>query len=306
MIPPVYYAIDNGSSLSPEEFELWKKEFFQQLDSDAYELYKFWVSHPERCSTKVSAYFNAYSDLLSKYRGKSCTLLEIGVMEGGSLLAWKKWLGEKAQVIGIDANPDAKNYASSEMKIVIGNQADPSFWHEFFKNNKVDIIIDDGGHQYFQQVITFYSVLAEAKTKTLLIFEDIGTSFLKDFLKCDTEDSFINFTKQLVDNLTLRQIFSKRYIDKWNTNINKELVKRYRWIQNISFYCGIVSMQIDPLANKPPLYLYNSKRFTKEKDFRHGGDFVGVSFKWPDPVKQRDVTLKGSITRKTGKVVIIK
>ncbi len=307
LLPPVYYAIDDGSSLSKQEFEAWKKDFFKNLDRDAFELYTLWTSHPERCSTKVSSYFEAYSDILAKFRGKSCTLVEIGVMEGGSLLAWKKWLGEKARVIGIDANPDAVNYKDKDVEIIIGNQADPKFWKEFFDKNKdIDVIIDDGGHQYFQQVITFYSVLSEIKKKTLVIFEDISTSFLKDFLKCENENSFINFTKQLVESLSLRQIFSKRYMDKWEENINKDLVKRYRSIQNISFYCGLVSMQINPLSNNPPLFLYNSKRFTKEKDFRHDGDFVGVSFEWPDPVKQRNVTLKGSIIEKTGKIIVIK
>ena len=35
-------------------------------------------------------------------------------------------------------------------------------------------------------------------------------------------------------------------------------------------------------------------------------DFVGVSFEWPDPVKQRNVTLKGSIIERTGKIIVIK
>ena len=103
---------------------------------------------------------------------KEVTIAEIGVLDSGSLLAWQKWFGNKATIIGIDANPDVKKFEKDNIKIEIGNQADPVFWEGFFaRYPDVDIVIDDGGHQYFQQAITLFSILNYSQKQTLILFE---------------------------------------------------------------------------------------------------------------------------------------
>ena len=68
---------------------------------------------------------------------------------------WKEFFGEKARIIGIDMNPDAKKLEKEGFEIFIGNQSDEKFWDNFFKKvGKVDVILDDGGHTNQQQIVT--------------------------------------------------------------------------------------------------------------------------------------------------------
>ena len=268
----------------------WTRNFADSLDENAKHLYDSWMSCPDNLSVKVSTYFQAYSELLSKYKNKKVLLTEIGVLEGGSLITWKKWLGQNSKIIGIDLNPKAKRFQSNGIDILIGDQANLDFWEHFYKTYpRVDVIIDDGGHQFFQQVITFFATLMFAKHEIMLIFEDVSTSFFKDFKLMNGEESFFDFVKDLTDNLTLKQVFSQRYNKKWISNIDNEIIKRYRAIRSISFYSGMLAIVIDPKSVYVPHYLKNSNSNIKTKDFRHKGDIGGVSFPWPGPQRQKTV-----------------
>jgi hypothetical protein len=57
---------------------------------------------------KWSHYFPIYERLLSPHRGRSITLVEVGVGDGGSLEGWRGYLGPSARIIGIDCDPAAK------------------------------------------------------------------------------------------------------------------------------------------------------------------------------------------------------
>ena len=60
-------------------------------------------------SLKIDTYFQVYEEIFSKYVDKEIIFVEVGVLGGGSLQMWKEYFGEKARIIGIDMNPDAKN-----------------------------------------------------------------------------------------------------------------------------------------------------------------------------------------------------
>ena len=59
------------------------------------------------------------------------TLVEVGVLNGGSLFMWRKYFGENVRIIGIDLNPAAKHFDKYGFEIFIGDQADPKFWRSF-------------------------------------------------------------------------------------------------------------------------------------------------------------------------------
>ena len=69
-------------------------------------------------STKHDSYFNTYDELFSKYIGKEITFVEIGVLNGGSLFMWKDYFGEKARIIGIDNNSNAKYWEKYGFKFL--------------------------------------------------------------------------------------------------------------------------------------------------------------------------------------------
>lgn len=292
--PDLFIKCDETKSFNDQEYRVLKKAFIDSLNLDARELYEAWLSNSRNSSTKISSYFSAYAEQLAKYRNTKCTLVEIGVMEAGSLLTWKKWLGKNARVIGIDVNPNVKKFDGDGVEVIIGNQADPEFWKMLYnKIPEIDIVIDDGGHQFFQQIITFFAVLTMAKKQTALIFEDVATSFFESFFHEKNSNSFLDFTKQIIDNIILKQFFSRHNEKAWRKNLNLEIVKHYSKITGMSFYTGMVSVAIDPQHNIIPLTLYNTKEVEKFEDHRYAGDISGVDFVWPDAFNPKSVTIKG-------------
>ena len=111
----------------------------------------------ENYSTKWEKYFDVYENLLSKYKNKNITFVEIGIFNGGSLKLWKKFFGENSKIIGIDINEKCKQFEDKEnnIEVFIGNQSDEKFWFNFFdKVGNVDVILDDGGHTNLDQIVT--------------------------------------------------------------------------------------------------------------------------------------------------------
>ena len=117
-------------------------------------IYKLF-QNSKKYSVKWSGYFQVYEKILSEYRNKKIKFVEIGVANGGSLFMWRNYFGKKAEIIGIDLNPNAKKLERYGFKIYIGSQSDKKFWNKFYKKEgKIDIILDDGGHKNLQQIST--------------------------------------------------------------------------------------------------------------------------------------------------------
>ena len=66
---------------------------------------------------------------------------------------FRSLLGRRPNVNNL--NPDIKRFKKYGFNIEIGDQSDPKFWEKFFKKyGEVDIILDDGGHTNYQQILT--------------------------------------------------------------------------------------------------------------------------------------------------------
>ena len=163
---------------------------------------------------------------------------------------WKKFLGSKAKIIGVDLNPDAKKFEKFGFKIFIGDQADPNFWKKFYnKNGKIDILIDDGGHTNLQQITALMESIENIKNDGLIIIEDTHTSFMnyKGF-KNPSDYSLINFTNKIIENLHRR-----------NPMIKKKMNLFSKKISSIEYFDSIVIIKI---SNKKYSYsknLHNNK-----------------------------------------------
>lgn len=85
----------------------------------------------------------------------------------------------------VDIDPDCTLLQfDDKVHIVIGDQSDPAFWDDFFKNNNTyfDIVIDDGGHMMQQQIITFEKVYSRLNYGGVYLCEDRQhTSYWDEF-----------------------------------------------------------------------------------------------------------------------------
>jgi len=164
--------------------------------------YQSFKKSPHHC-TKHSTYFETYDHLFGSYRDREIIFVEIGVLGGGSLFMWRDFFGPKARIIGIELDPRAKKWEEHGFEIFIGSQSDENFWHNFIAEvGPVDIILDDGGHTYEQQIITTECLIDNINDGGILVVEDTHTSYMRDF--GPRKYSFIEYTKQLFDKINYR------------------------------------------------------------------------------------------------------
>jgi hypothetical protein len=133
-------------------------------------------------SLKWSNYFAVYDRFLSRFWGQEVTVVEIGVLDGGSLFMWRALFGPSARIVGVDINPQAKIWENHGFEILIGSQEDPSFLQSLSKLvGKAHVIVDDGGHTYLQQIRTANYLSENVVDGGVYIIEDTHTSMMPGY-----------------------------------------------------------------------------------------------------------------------------
>jgi hypothetical protein len=123
-------------------------------------------------------YFPIYHRHLSKFVGQEVHVVEIGIYSGGSLPMWRSYFGQECQVYGIDIEPACVAHEQESIRVFIGDQADPSFLEQFVaKVPRIDVVIDDGGHQPHQQIASLRHLLPHMAMGGIYICEDIQGPF---------------------------------------------------------------------------------------------------------------------------------
>tara|TARA_B100000029_G_scaffold441293_1_gene459012 strand:+ start:864 stop:1748 length:885 start_codon:yes stop_codon:yes gene_type:complete len=242
------------------------------------ETYKSYLESDLR-SLKIETYFSVYDEILKKFQGKEITFVEIGVLHGGSLKMWRNYFGSKARIIGIDINPEAKKMKLEGFEIFIGSQSSEAFWDHFFqKVGSVDVILDDGGHQNVQQIITLYKSLPHIRDGGVIITEDVHASYLSKFGN-PSNFSFINFAKKKIDKINYRfpEIKNKQNIEKK--------------IYSITFYESIVVFNINSRKSIIPNFLANNPN-SYTKNYFVDGSFSEFFPKIQNTIDKKFVFLK--------------
>ncbi len=123
-------------------------------------------------------YFAIYDQLLEPYAGSKVKLLEIGVSKGGSLGLWRKFLGGKAVIFGIDIDPSCAAYDGEFASVRIGSQDDPQFLRSVIgEMGGIDIVLDDGSHVASHQRASFDVLFPLLSEGGLYIIEDMHTAY---------------------------------------------------------------------------------------------------------------------------------
>ncbi len=148
-------------------------------------------------------YFDIYTRHFEPYRSMPIKMLEIGVFRGGSLRMWKKFFHPDSVIVGVDIDKNCQQHeiADQQVYVRIGSQADPDFLAEVNKEfGPFDIILDDGSHKTYHQLISFTSLFRDAlKDGGCYMVEDMHTNYWTSHV--DTPQSFIELSKQMVDML---------------------------------------------------------------------------------------------------------
>jgi hypothetical protein len=230
---------------------------------ESLDIYKYYKNSPY-LSLKHASYFYTYSEIFEPYRNKKITFVEVGVLNGGSLFMWREYFGKKVRIIGIDLNPEAKKWEKDGFEIYIGDQSQESFWNEFFANTgPVDIILDDGGHTYIQQITTSHCAIPHINDGGVIVVEDTHTSYLKEF-GYPTKYSFISWTKTLIDNINGRF-----------PSIHNQTLNYKNYIYSIQNFESIVCLKINKALCFENFHTSNNGTTSNAADFRYKNTFLG-------------------------------
>lgn len=134
-------------------------------------------------SSEIHNYCNKYQKYLPFKRYDELSILEIGVLDGKSLLTWRDFF-YKANIVGIDINPDCKQYENKENKISveIGSQVDDVFLNDIMREyGPFDMILDDGSHMNEHVIFSFEHLFQSLKSGGVYVVEDCATSYYDDY-----------------------------------------------------------------------------------------------------------------------------
>ena len=186
----------------------------------------------------------------------------------------------------------------------IGDQGDPLFWRSTLKLiGPFDALLDDGGHQSFQQIVTVYEAIRVAKNKCVIAVEDTATSFMKDFSRRGTH-TFLEFSKDATDILVGKSVAI--YPGRFPTSLNTGSIDHFETVYSIQFFNGLVAFKVDPDASFTPALVRNMPPHSAS-DFRYEGA-NSAYVDWPNLFTQQSITVKGGLnyraTLKKGRAFI--
>lgn len=205
----------------------------------------FWEEPKKKQISKWHHYFDIYDRHFKRFQGKNPTILEIGLFDGGSLEMWNYYFGNQCTIIGVDINPEHKKYEEDapNIKVFIGDQADPGFWN-YVKSQipKVDILIDDGGHHMHQQIATYECMYNYISDNGVYLCEDLHTSYWGEFGGgYKSPHSFIEYSKNFID-----------LINAYHTRVGTDLTFR-KTTNSIHYYDSVLVLE-KKVDNVVPMY----------------------------------------------------
>lgn len=153
--------------------------------------------------TTDHSYTSRYEIYLEQYRDVEFNLLEIGVYNGSSIKMWKEYF-PKANIVALDIDPKCKQYEEDRITIHIGDQTDVNFLNDVFNQyGHFEIILDDGGHSWKQQIISFETLFPLLTPGGMYLVEDLHTSYKPQSVWDDYHITGVDYFKNLVDAINL-------------------------------------------------------------------------------------------------------
>jgi hypothetical protein len=190
-----------------------------------------------------------YEKYLPFNRYDKLNILEIGVLDGKSLLTWKDYY-YRSNILGIDINPDCKKYEEERIFIEIGSQDDDKFLNKISNEyGPFDFILDDGSHLNEHVIYSFETLFQYVKSGGMYIVEDVATSYFPWYGGgLNDPKSMMEYFKKLTDDINFRGVENlddqaavwDRREDKLIPYSNKVQPDCRTDIESITFLNGII------------------------------------------------------------------
>jgi SAM-dependent methyltransferase len=206
----------------------------------------------EKYNTDKGPYFHdygrQYEHMFENYRDKQIKYLEIGVYNGGSLLAMNETFHNNKLIVGVDINPECKKYEdpSKNIFVEIGDGTDYNFIKMINKKyGPFDIILDDGSHNNKDVIKTFERFFPLLNDNSLYIVEDTEVYNYNLFLSNDYPNH-LNYFVNFIPFLNQCRFNSNYGVKDWASDpfkILKKTANVFEYsIDKIEFGCSYIGI----------------------------------------------------------------
>ena len=161
------------------------------------------LNNKQRTVHKWTQYFPAYETHFSRFVNRPVVFFEIGCGRGGSAQMWKRYLGPRAQIVGMDINPECREFEEEQIAIRVGSQSDVDFLAGVLEEfGPPDVVLDDGSHRMSDVVETFRFLYPRTAAGGVYMVEDLHTAYWDEYGGgVGREGTFIELCKRLIDEL---------------------------------------------------------------------------------------------------------
>lgn len=197
-------------------------------------------------ASHIHDYLSFYAEKFEPIRYESFVLFELGVFHGASVQMWADYF-PNAQIVGIDYDPNARQYESERISILIGNAGEESFLRSIVeRHGRPRIVIDDASHRWDHQILSLQTLFPLVVPGGQFVIEDIDTSFEKHLLNApfqgESQISAIDYVYKLARCLVGdAALGSEKPYDAFIANC-------YRHVHSIEFYrrLALVNKRVTP------------------------------------------------------------
>lgn len=186
------------------------------------ELWNYFKTNTGKKITKWTHYFWVYEKHFTAIRNKPFKMLEIGVLNGGSLEMWRHYFPE-ATIVGIDITPSCKDHeqVDKNIHVRIGSQTDEIFLQSVIDEfGPFDLILDDGSHQVAHVNETFQFLFPTLADNGIYFIEDTHAAYWDSHGGSITSlQSINNVAKDLIDSINADHTRGQKLPDYFTKNI---------------------------------------------------------------------------------------
>jgi len=227
------------------------------------ELWNYFTTNKGKKITKWKHYFPIYEKHFSPIRNKSIKILEIGILNGGSLEMWRYYFPE-AIIVGIDINPLCKQHEQERINIRIGDQTDEKFLQSLIEEfGEFDLIIDDGSHHVAHVNKTFQFLFPKMADNGIYFIEDTHAAYWDSHGGSIKEpESINNVAKGMIDSINADHARGQKEPDYFTRNV-----------KCMSVYDSIVVFDKGNIGEKIPMEIGMSRTVMQPDSVpkMHGG-----------------------------------
>jgi len=214
-------------------------------------LEQLYEQHKGKVSLKWSSYLVEYDRIFKDYRDRNISVLELGVLNGGSLEIWANYFFKAQKFIGCDIDPLCAHltYTDPRIAVVIGDANSELAQAAIAEHSPTfGLIIDDASHRSSDIIQSFSRYFPKLENGGIYVVEDLHCSYWQEF-EGGLYDPFsaISFFKRLADIINYEHWGIEKaetepffgFCAKYNFKIDEKALKEIHSIEFVNSMCII-------------------------------------------------------------------